>query len=125
MLGAVYKLVWYEGAGDPARIKLAGEKSTWPGRKQVYRIGEFEEDVIQLDDEPAPAGAAALLQPVMRDGEILTDFPPLLELQHRAMTNLHALPGRYRALRDPEPYPVRRSAQIHALRARAGRGRGG
>ena len=55
VLGAVYKLVWYEGGDDPARIKLAGEKSTWPGRKLVYRIGEFEEDVIQLDDEPAPA----------------------------------------------------------------------
>ena len=39
VLGAVYKLVWYEGVGDPARIKLAGEKSTWPGRKLVYRIG--------------------------------------------------------------------------------------
>ena len=125
VLGAVYKLAWYEGSGDPARVKLAGEKSTWPGRKQVYRVGDFEEDVVQRDDEPAPGDARPLLQPVMRDGEILTDFPPLLELQQRALTNLHALPARYRALRDPEHYPVRRSERIYALRERTRREHGG
>ena len=125
VLGAVYKLAWYEGGGDPARVKLAGEKSTWPGRKQVYRVGDFTEDVVQLADEPAPGDATPLLQPVMRDGQILIEFPSLLELQHLAMANLQALPERHRALRDPEPYPVRRSAQIHALREHASRGRGG
>ena len=30
VLGAVYKLVWYEGAGDPARIKLAGRRAPGP-----------------------------------------------------------------------------------------------
>jgi nicotinate phosphoribosyltransferase len=119
VLGAVYKLVWYEGVGDPARIKLAGEKSTWPGRKLIYRIGEFEEDVIQLDDEPAPGNGTPLLQPAIRDGEIVTDLPPIPELQARAIANVQALPQRYRALRDPAPYPVRRSAGILELRQRA------
>jgi nicotinate phosphoribosyltransferase len=126
VLGAVYKLVWYEGVGDPARIKLAGEKSTWPGRKLIYRIGEFEEDVIQLDDEPAPGNGTPLLQPAIRDGEIVTDLPPIPELQARAIANVQALPQRYRALRDPAPYPVRRSAGILELRQRAvSRGEGG
>ncbi|HEU5432228.1 MAG TPA: nicotinate phosphoribosyltransferase, partial [Thermomicrobiales bacterium] len=57
-LGAVYKLVWYEGSDEPARIKLAGGKSTWPGIKQVYRIGDYREDRIHLIDEPAPPAGA-------------------------------------------------------------------
>src|SRR5918994_1174650 len=81
VLGAVYKLVWYEGVSDPARIKLAGEKSTWPGRKLVYRIGEFEEDVIQLDDEPAPDNGTSLLQPAIRDGEIAADLLSVQDIQ--------------------------------------------
>jgi len=118
VLGAVYKLVWYEGAGDPARIKLAGEKSTWPGRKQVYRIGAFEEDAIQLDDEPAPRDGTPLLHPAIGHGEIVVDLPPVPEIQARAMANVDALPQRYRTLHDPPPYPVRRSRQLRQLRER-------
>ena len=119
VLGAVYKLVWYEEGDDPARIKLAGEKSTWPGRKQVYRIGEFQEDIIQLDDEQAPEQGTPLLQPAVRAGTIVADLPPLPELQRRAVANVRALPPRHRALHDPVPYPVRRSSGLLALRARA------
>jgi nicotinate phosphoribosyltransferase len=119
VLGAVYKLVWYEGVGDPARIKLAGEKSTWPGRKLVYRVGEFIDDIIQLDDEPAPSDGTPLLQPAIRHGEIAASLPPVSEIQARAIVNVQALPQRYRALRDPAPYPVRRSAGILELRERA------
>jgi nicotinate phosphoribosyltransferase len=121
VLGAVYKLVWYEGAGDPARIKLAGEKSTWPGRKLVYRIGAFDEDVIQLDDEPAPRNGTPLLQPAVRNGEIAADLPPIPEIQARAIANVQTLPQRYRSLHDPAHYPVRRSPGILELRERATR----
>jgi nicotinate phosphoribosyltransferase len=121
VLGAVYKLVWYEGVSDPARIKLAGEKSTWPGRKLVYRIGEFEEDVIQLDDEPAPGNGTSLLQPAIRDGEIAADLPSVQDIQFRALANVRDLPERYRTLHDPARYPVRRSAGILELRERASR----
>ena len=119
VLGAVYKLVWYEGAGDPARIKLAGEKSTWPGRKLVYRIGEFEEDVIQRDGEPAPDNGTLLLQPAMRNGEIVANLPPVEEIRRQAIASVQALPERYRSLHDPASYPVRRSASIQELRERA------
>jgi nicotinate phosphoribosyltransferase len=121
VLGAVYKLVWYEGVSDPARIKLAGEKSTWPGRKLVYRIGEFEEDVIQLDDEPAPGNGTSLLQPAIRDGEIAADLPSVQDIQIRALANVRDLPERYRTLHDPARYPVRRSVGILELRERASR----
>ncbi|MBW3632442.1 MAG: hypothetical protein KY456_05365, partial [Chloroflexi bacterium] len=119
VLGAVYKLVWYEEGDDPARIKLAGEKSTWPGRKQVYRTDEFQEDIIQLDDEPAPEHGTPLLQPAIRDGTIVADLPPLPELQHRAVANVRALPARHRALHDPAPYSVRRSPGVLEVRERA------
>ena len=121
VLGAVYKLVWYEGAGDPARIKLAGEKSTWPGRKLVYRIGDFEEDVIQLDDEPAPPNGTPLLQPAIHDGAIVADLRSVQDIQTLALANVRDLPERYRTLRDPARYPVRRSAGILELRERASR----
>ncbi|MFN8590112.1 MAG: nicotinate phosphoribosyltransferase [Thermomicrobiales bacterium] len=119
VLGAVYKLVWYEGAGTQARIKLAGSKSTWPGRKMVYRIGDYEEDVLQLDDEPAPPGGVALLAGVIRQGTIRDVTLPPLEIQGRAAANLHALPAKYRALREPAPYPVRRSDRLLSLREEA------
>jgi nicotinate phosphoribosyltransferase len=118
VLGAVYKLVWYEGTDDPARIKLAGEKSTWPGRKLVYRIGAYKEDIIQLD-EPEPANGTSLLRPAIHKGEIVMELSPVPEIQARAIANVQALPERYRALPDPAPYPVRRSSGILALRERA------
>jgi nicotinate phosphoribosyltransferase len=124
VLGAVYKLAWYEGAGDPARIKLAGGKTTWPGRKLVYRIGNFAEDVIQLDDEPAPPDGRPLLEPAAHNGDIRAEMPPVPEIQTRALANVQALPKHYRALADPPRYAVRRSDGIVALRERASERRG-
>jgi nicotinate phosphoribosyltransferase len=99
-------------------MKLAGEKSTWPGRKLVYRVGDYLEDVIQLDDEPAPGDATSLVAPAIRDGEIVTNFPSLQAIQARAARNLHALPERYRRLHDATPYPVCHSARLLELRER-------
>ncbi|MCA9860353.1 MAG: nicotinate phosphoribosyltransferase [Thermomicrobiales bacterium] len=60
VIGAVYKLVWFDSDPEhPARIKIAGDKSTWPGRKQVYRMAEFERDLIALDDETSPLDVRA------------------------------------------------------------------
>lgn len=118
-LGAVYKEVWYDdgGPGLDAKIKVAGEKSTWPGRKEVYRIGAFEGDVIQLDDEPKPARSVRLLRPVIRDGQLLPgSTPPLSEIWEFAQRNLRLLPEEYHALIADEPYPVRFSESLQALR---------
>ena len=118
-LGAVYKLVWYEGEGDPARVKLAGGKSTWPGRKLVYRVGDFVEDIVQRDDEPAPADATPLLEPAVHAGKIVAASPAPLQIQRQAAAHLQALPERYRKLTDPAPYPVRRSQGVLDLRQHA------
>ena len=45
-LGGIYKEVFYvDERGPHPKVKVAGEKSTWPGVKEVYRIGNFEHDV--------------------------------------------------------------------------------
>jgi len=116
-LGNVYKAVWVEGRPQPATIKTAGDKSTRPGRKQVYRLGDYTGDVIALDAEPPPAGGSPLLGPVIEHGELVSGAtPPLAEIVARAHANLDALPERWRALVSEEPYPVRFSEALQALR---------
>ncbi len=121
-LGGVYKEVSYvdgEGVEHP-RLKLAGSKTTWPGRKEVYRHPTGEEDVIQLEGEPAPEGYLRLLRPVMRNGRLVPgSLPPLSEVWELAQANLAALPEQYRALLATKPYPVRFSAGLQRLRAEA------
>ncbi|HEU5317389.1 MAG TPA: nicotinate phosphoribosyltransferase [Chloroflexota bacterium] len=123
-LGGVYKAVWTveEGAAGEGRamLKLAGEKSTWPGIKEVYRAGRYQEDVIQLAGEPAPDGARRMLRPVVHDGRILPgSLPPLSEIRELAQHNLEALPEEWRALAPKRAYPVRFSAALEALRDQA------
>jgi nicotinate phosphoribosyltransferase len=125
-LGAVYKLVWYDadasGGAEPdeAPIKVAGTKSTWPGKKQVSRIGDYREDVIHLEDEaPLPDGRS-LLQPVLRDGDLLPGMLPTLgEIRERAARSLATLPDQYRRIESPDAYLVRNSDLLAAMRDRA------
>src|SRR5262249_38377025 len=114
-LGAVYKESWYVDAEavEHPKLKVAGSKTTWPGRKEIYRHPTWEEDVIQLEGEPAPAGYTRLLRPVMRAGRVVPgSLPPLSEVWELAQANLAKLPERYRVLIAEEPYPVRFSAGL-------------
>jgi len=121
-LGTVYKEVWYvdeEGIEHP-KIKTAGVKSTWPGKKEVYRHPDWEEDMIQLAHEPRPDNYHRLLKPVMRNGEIIPgSLPPLSEVRELAQQNLAQLPSQYRSLTVDAPYPVRFSDSLQALRKQA------
>src|SRR5438876_11367865 len=69
-LGAVYKEVWYvdETGTEYPKVKIAGPKTTWPGKKEIYRHPQWEEDIIQLAHEPHPNDYHRLLRPVMRNG---------------------------------------------------------
>ena len=121
-LGGVYKLVEAR-EGDAVRypIKLASSKKSWPGRKQVYRRGpngEATGDVIALADEPAPEGARGgrpLLERVMLSGRRTRPAPTLQELRARCTAEVDRLPAAVRALVDPAPYPVERSAALERL----------
>ncbi len=120
-LGGVYKEVLYvDEHGAHPKIKLAGEKSTWPGQKEVYRLGTFEGDVVQLADEPKPPNSERLLKPVVTGGQVVPgSLPPLSEIWEFARTNLHNLPEQWRQLTVAEPYPVRLSERLRQLRERA------
>lgn len=122
-LGGVYKNVAYvddTGVTVP-KIKVAGDKTTLPGAKEVYRRGSFAEDIMQLAEEPAPTdGSERLLKPVMRGGRIVSgSLPPLSEIWELANRNLERLPEEYRRLTDPERYPVKYSEALLTLRDRA------
>src|SRR6266852_925689 len=121
-LGAVYEEVWYvdETGTEYPKVKIAGPKSTWPGKKEIYRHPNWEEDIIQLAHEPRPDNYNRLLRPVMRNGEMIPgSLPPLSEIRELAQQNLQILPEQYRALTVDHPYPVRFSEGIQALRQQA------
>jgi putative nicotinate phosphoribosyltransferase len=121
-LGMVYKEAWYvDGYGtESPKIKLAGEKSTWPGKKEIYRHPEWQEDIIQLDQEPRPDSYHRLLKPVIRNGEVIPgSLPPLSEIRELAQQNLAQLPEQYRHLIVEQPYPVKFSEGVLQLRERA------
>jgi nicotinate phosphoribosyltransferase len=121
-LGAAYKAVWYvdEAGMEHPTIKTAGAKSTLPGKKELYRHPQWEEDVIQLAQDPPPDHYQRLLRPVMRQGQILPgSLPPLSEIRELAQANLQRLPPKYHALTAEAPYPVRFSAGIQAIQHQA------
>jgi len=116
-LDAVYKLQEYDGQ---ARRKRSSGKSTWPGRRQVWRHrdgnGCFVGDVVGLQGE-AQAGEP-LLQPVMREGCRAVPLPGLAQVRQRCRDQLACLSPGLQSLRPPwPPYPVEVSARVRALAA--------
>ena len=122
-LGVVYKLVWYverPGSQDGARIKLSRAKSTWPGRKQVYRVGAYEGDIIEDEDESPPPGGVPLLEPAMTNGAVVAGaIRPIAAIRERAADSLDRLPAPYRAIEQAPIYPVRWSDGLIAMRQAA------
>jgi nicotinate phosphoribosyltransferase len=120
-LDAVYKLQSYAGR---ARRKRSEGKATWPGAKQVWRWsgpdGRIERDLVTLADEPAPAGAEALLQPVMRAGRRIAPPEALDALRGHAAAQLATLPDALRGLEGiaaEQAYPVEISPALQQLAA--------
>jgi nicotinate phosphoribosyltransferase len=121
-LGAVYKEASYldEAGTEYPKVKLAGPKTTFPGKKEIYRHPNWQEDVIQLVHEPRPDNYHRMLRPVVRNGEMVPgSLPPLTEVRELAQQNLESLPERYRALLVEQPYPVRFSDGLQALQKQA------
>jgi nicotinate phosphoribosyltransferase len=116
VIGAVYKLAWYGDAQSGAsRMKIAGGKSTLPGRKIPWRIGEFEKDVLQLEGEPQPEHGRNLLVPVIEQGRLTYTLPQLKNIRQRADASLAALPDQWAALTVESAYPVERSRALEKL----------
>lgn len=120
-LGGIYKLVFAsDDRGGHPKVKVAGDKTTWPGVKEVYRLGNFEADIIQLADEPKPPGSERLLKPVVLNGEVVPgSLPPLSEIWEFAQSNLRRLPDEYRQVGSPKPYTLRFSQGVCEMREQA------
>lgn len=112
-LGGVYKLVELEAHGSTRRVMKRSEgKATWPGRKQVWRLGD--RDVVSLEEEPGPDGATPLLEPVMRNGARVGPDPTLQQARECCRAMIAALPAPLLGL-ETAAYPVERSASLEAL----------
>ncbi|WP_306185383.1 nicotinate phosphoribosyltransferase [Streptomyces sp. MK5] len=98
-LDSAYKLVEYDG--HPV-MKLSSAKVTAPGRKQIHRR-RGRPDLVALYDEPAPAGAEALLRTVMRNGRRTNPSGTLAQAHERLVADLAALPEPALRVRAPIP----------------------
>ena len=116
-LGGVYKLVETvrDGHAVPT-VKLSSGKRTYPGRKQVWRIGSgvAERDVIGLEHESLSEGRP-LLSCVMRQGKRLRGASPVTEMAFHARTRLRELPAGVTSIDGGDKYPVAISAALDTL----------
>ena len=110
-----YKLTYYKGSG---RMKMAPGKAMYPGRHQVFRVGDGEGsyDTLALRDESAEG--EPLLQAVLQDDVMLAaEALTLAACRIRAQRGLTALPRAMRCLAPAaEPYPVHLSSALGAYR---------
>jgi nicotinate phosphoribosyltransferase len=108
-LSGVYKLAEIERGGRFVPVfKKSPGKSTYPGRKQVWRVmrdGVAVEDVLALEDVRPPADAEPLLRQVMKKGERLSR-PSLAEIRDRCRQQVATLPSEVTQLIDGKKYPV-------------------
>ena len=117
-LGGVYKLV--ESDGRPVGKQSLDEpsKATIPGKKQIYRLtdaaGNWTKDWVTLWDEDVIEGQP-LLVPVIQDGELVSDFSTLQDIQTRATTELKKLPDSHKRLTEATPYPVELHSALRGL----------
>jgi nicotinate phosphoribosyltransferase len=99
-------------------MKLSCDKSTLPGRKQVYRYrdskGNYVRDVIALDFEKV-SNAEPLLVKVMVEGKMVYTLPSLKQIKEFALENLSRLPEKHKVLTDAERYPVETSQKLQDL----------
>jgi nicotinate phosphoribosyltransferase len=144
-LGGVYKLGAVREPGGPwrHRVKLSEQaaKTSNPGVQQVRRFSGpagFVADVIfdeetGLPDAPVvvdpldptrrkriPAGTPAedLLVPVVRQGRLAYDPPPLEAARARARDQIGRLHPGIRRFANPHQYPVGLSLELHELKTR-------
>ena len=106
-------------------VKLSSGKRTYPGRKQVWRIGSgtAERDVIGLEHESMREGRP-LLSCVMRQGKRLRTASSVMEMSFRARARLSELPAGVTSIDSDEKYPVAISPALDSLARDAVRAHG-
>jgi len=105
-LDCAYKMQEYRGV---ARRKHSEGKTTWPGRKQVFRrfdaAGLLAGDALTLQGDTQPG--RPLLEPVMAAGRRLAPAPSLAEIREWLVAQLAGLSPAQRALPPPRRIPSR------------------
>lgn len=120
-LNMIYKLVEVERDGKIwEAAKLTRAKTTYPGRKQVFRhvstSGEYRFDRVALESEPAQ-GAEPLLLPVMRNGKRVGAVDSIEAARERCRAALARLPKSCRQISQSAVFPVRYSKTLKDLLA--------
>lgn len=113
-LGAVYKMVLIESGGKTRYVaKLGGSgKATMPGEKQIFRFPD--RDVIGLASETF-SGSDSLLQPVLRNGQLVKPLPTPSEAREYCASALARLPAPVRTVFEREGgWRVEHSAKLLA-----------
>lgn len=99
----VYKLVEDE---DGAKIKLAPDKQTYPGRKQIFRVfdesGMIDHDILGLEGEEIDG--TPLLQLVVKAGQRIRERMSLVAIREYASSNVACMPEQYKQVRTDYPY---------------------
>lgn len=113
-LDCAYKLQEYAGV---ARRKRSEGKSTWPGRKQVWRAygrdGRMSGDILSLEHDVRDG--EPLIGQVMKSGNRMDAPAPLAALRARAARDLQHLPENLRRLEPGSPYPVNIAEPLRRL----------
>jgi nicotinate phosphoribosyltransferase len=119
-LGGIYKLVEIEKSGNiKYKAKFSDEKATYPGKKQVYRILDNNEnyvkDVIGLEKDQIPEKHETLLKEIINKGKLVYEFPDMETLQNNFKGNFRKLNNSYKRFENPETYPVKYSKNLQQL----------
>ncbi|MFZ0390620.1 MAG: nicotinate phosphoribosyltransferase [Calditrichia bacterium] len=119
-LGGIYKLVQQDINGEVRlRAKFSPHKSTYPGKKQIYRVmddeGCFRKDIIGLVMDNIQEDCEELLVQVMKEGKLIYRLPSLSESREFFYNNLDKVPPRLKALHKVEDYPVAYSSKLQQL----------
>jgi nicotinate phosphoribosyltransferase len=136
-LGGVYKLIQVE---DEPKVKISMdiEKITLPGIKRVLRYSHpsdnaFRIDGIALADEPMPTRlfhptqplqhtstegltVEELMQPVVRDGRVVSGIASITDCADYAAKRLSQLPPEHKRFQNPHIYKVGISEKLRTLR---------
>ena len=86
--------------------------------KQVFRFsktGQLRHDVIATYDEHM-GGAEPRLKTVVMDGRIVEPLPSLGEIRELFREEFNHLDEKYKALREPDIYPVHISPHLQNLK---------
>ncbi len=114
-ISAVYKMVELrKGETVHYTAKFSDEKSTRPGAKQIYRLGDH--DVIALQTEcSSDFGSSPLVRPILLQGEQVESQPRIVEMRAYGQANVAALPQELLDLNGQVNYQVDVSARLEEL----------